>query len=245
MKRLHSLTLVLFLAATAAASDLESVPGTFDFGWSPDNARVSCEFLVRNKGGDAVNLTGLKPSCGCTAAQFTPTALGTNADTTIGLTFNTRGYKGIQFTKTALLNAADPSQNLTVTLTGFPMNPNAKVFPEGTGIADFGPDTKSDKQIIKLQNKTGQNVTLSIIQHAAAWASVDVTSNDTIEIKAKKPFTDIRETSVTFEAKEPAGASHRFTIAIRTGPPQKAYEPLRPTATPNDPLKLKGVEPQK
>jgi hypothetical protein len=252
--------LVLFAAPVFAAT-LQSVPETFDFGWAPDDARISCEFTIKNTGNDSVALQALKPACGCTAAQFTPKSLSSSEDTKIGLTFNTRGYKGIEFSKSAELTTEGDSSNVIVYLKGHSLDPDAKIHPQGNGIASFEPGMKKDSQRVSIQNKAAQDVTLSVVQAPASWATVKLDANsikagDAVDavIKVSGSFNDVRETSVTFEAME-GSTPHRLTIAIRTGPAAKAYEPIRPAGSsvqptnkpkgPSDPLKLKGVEPVK
>jgi hypothetical protein len=258
-------TLVLslsLLVGTNAFAALKSDPGIFDFGWAPDNSRIFCEFSVKNMGTDSVNLQALKPACGCTAAQFTPMSLASDADTRIGLAFNTRGYRGHSFSKTAELTTENNSSNITVYFKGVVMDSEAKLLPVGSGIASFEPTTKGNSQKIVLQNKSDKDLKLAIIQSPASWAKLKfgadtVKAGQTADITVvmNGSFDQVRETSLTLEGSS-GDARHRVTLAIRTGPPAKDYQPLRPAASGidvgpkqqnglNDPLHLKPVEPVK
>jgi len=257
----QALFLTGFLALSPLWAALKSEPETFDYGWAPDNARIFSEFTIKNMGGDAVGLQALKPACGCTAAKFSPMSLASEADTKIGLTFNTRGYKGHSFNKSAELTTDSSGSNLLVYLKGHVTNPNALFLPKGSGIAEFGPDRKGSTEKIILENKSDKDLKLNIVQPAASWAKIKMDA-DTIKagqsaeliVQVNGDFDQVRETSLTIEGVG-TEAPQRVTIAVRTGPPPKQYQPIRPSnpvvnpgtnqSGPSDPLKLKPIEPVK
>jgi hypothetical protein len=200
-------------------------PHTFDFGWCPDNAKVHAEFTIRNTGTDLIPVASVQPTCGCTASEFTPASLGSNEESKVGLTFNTRGYAGSAFHKTAKVKTEGDTNEYTVELTGFVVNPASVIVPEGDGVAGFAPDSKDKKKTISIKNKGSKDVTLKVVQPAAAWAHVkfDVASIKAGEtapmtIAPEGSFDDERTTSITVEANDGTSDS-RFTIAIRTGTP--------------------------
>ncbi len=246
--------ITLLAAAPAFSASLKADPDTFDFGWSPDNARISCQFTVKNMGNSAVDLQSLRPSCGCTAAQFSPMSLASAEDTQIGLVFNTRGYKGLPFSKSADLMTGSGSDNIVVHLKGHVADAGSPVMPVGTGIAAFEPGTKSSTQKITLQNKTDSDMKLTIFQTPSSWAKVKLGSEilkakgeTGVQISVNGSFSESRETSVTLDAVQ-GQQHHHVTLAIRTGAPEKEYVPLKPTNPvprngPSDPLKLKPIEP--
>src|SRR5258706_9505250 len=96
-----SALLPILLQPGFAAQRIEISPTTFDFGWAPDNAKITAEFTVMNAGDEMVPLTAFKPSCGCTATDFEPDALASHEQRKISLTFNTRGYTNQTFHKMA------------------------------------------------------------------------------------------------------------------------------------------------
>ncbi|MCB4756117.1 MAG: DUF1573 domain-containing protein [Elusimicrobia bacterium] len=240
MKKRHTLLTVLTFITIlfsskllSRAKDLQATPDTFDFGWCPDNAKVSAEYTLKNIGPDILPLQSLQPTCGCTAGQFTPANLGTNEEKKIGLTFNTQGYKGLSFHKTAKVKTDDPTEELTVNLAGRVADPSAQVAPLGTGIADFTPGSERT-QVITFQNKTDKELSLAVVQAPAEWARVvfysekiKPTSSMNTEVKVSGSLEEMRNTSVTIEAVGDV-SPHRFTIAIRTGPPPAVYVPLQP-----------------
>lgn len=249
----------MFIAATLVASasfafsNISISPETFDFGWCPDNSKINAEFTLRNTSSDLIPIMSVQPTCGCTASQFTPGQLGSNEETKLTLTFNTRGYLGTGFSKsTKIKTETGGATEYSVVLKGFVVNPNAKVFPDNDGVAGFEPGTKEKKKVFNIQNKDASDVTLEIVQAPAPWATVKIPNpgvkagaTTPLEVSVSDSFDKQRETSVTVEAKGGAEPS-RFTIAIRTGPPPpptkrstQAVSPA-PAATPTKPEMKQG-----
>ncbi len=230
-----------FSLAPNAAETLVISPTTFDFGWSPDNAKISAEFTIKNTGVAAIPINSVQPTCGCTVPQFTPGTLATNEETKATLTFNTRGYAGSSFHKSAKVKTDSENSEYSVLMTGYVLDPNAKVVPDQNGTAGFEPGSKEKKKTIKIQNKSDKDVTLSVVQSPASWAtaklqaaSVKAGASINLEISAEGPYDQTKETSVTYEV---AGLDQpaRFTVAIRTGTPPtpvRAVVPPAPAASP-------------
>ncbi len=230
---------ILSVATTLWATGLTATPDTFDFGWCPPDAKVSAEFVVKNVSQSPIELQALRPSCGCTAAQFTPETLASDNETKIGLTFNTRGYDGVRFNKPATLKTGTEESGIQVHVTGYVLDPNAQVVPMGTGMARYKKGDKS-KQFIGITNKSSEDVTLSIIQKPADWVELDMESlkisagqTASLQVSIKGSVEDKRDASVTFEAKG-ASLSQRLTVGFQTGyePPIQAAPPASPAGAP-------------
>src|SRR5690349_5092806 len=122
IRRIVFVSLGFFAVAVAQAYSPSAIvisPTTFDFGWCPDNAKVNAEFIVRNTGTDLIPITGVQPTCGCTASEFTPGSLGSNEESKVLLTFNTRGYAGTPFHKTAKIKTDTGGAEYTVDMVGY------------------------------------------------------------------------------------------------------------------------------
>jgi hypothetical protein len=233
--RMLAATAGLFLMAlpAVAAPRLEVSPTTFDFGWAPDNAKITAEFTVFNTGDEMVPLTALKPTCGCTATNFEPDGLASREQKKIALTFNTRGYTNMAFNKMAKLKTDLPENAYTVYLTGHVLKPDNGLIPDSNGIAAF--EKGSDRRAkIKLTNKTLVDAVLTVVQPPAPWAKVKFSpkpikpgESTEIDISVDGSLEEPRDTSVTFASSDPAAPS-RVTIAIRTGPPPPAYRAYAP-----------------
>ncbi len=241
MRRIGVALFGLFVVGISQAyspSALVISPSTFDFGWCPDNAKVHADFTIRNIGTDLIPVTSVQPTCGCTASEFTPASLASNAESKVGLTFNTRGYAGAPFHKNAKVKTDDAKSEYTVNMTGYVLDPAATVAPDGDGVAGFDPDTKEKKKTITIKNKGAKDVSLKVIQPAASWANVkfDVQSlkageSASMTVSPDGAFTEDRTTSITVEANDGTNYS-RFTVAIRTGtPPPPMRQPIAPPAS--------------
>jgi len=238
MKKAHVLTSsLMFLVPSLmlASVSLEISPGTFDFGWCPDNAEVTCDFRVRNVSEMLIPLTSVEPSCGCTAADFTPEELASSEETSIRLTFNTRGYKNARFNKMTRVKAGVEEQEYQIRLRGVVAQDEVAVRPVGTGVAEFPPNNRKRRRVIKIQNKTDSSVPLEVVRPPDSWAKVSfnksvIPAGGTVkmEVRVQGSLDEKRATSVTVEALE-GSHPHRFTVAIRTGPPPAPYKPrIRP-----------------
>lgn len=242
IRRVGSVIVSLLFAASSYAYSPNALvvsPKSFDFGWCPDNAKVHADFVIRNTGTDLIPVTGVQPACGCTTSEFTPSSLGSNQESKVSLTFNTRGYAGSPFHKTAKVNTDDSKTEYTVEMMGYVLNPAVKVKPEGDGVASFPPDTKEKKQTIVIKNSGPKDVTLKIVQPAAAWANLkfdaqSLKAGQTAEmiVAPEGSFSDERTTSITIEANDGTDNT-RFTVAVRTGtppPPMRQPTPSAPKA---------------
>ena len=224
------------------AETLVITPTTFDFGWSPDNSKISGEFKIKNLGTEMIPIQSVQPTCGCTASQFTPGGLASNEETTVLLTFNTRGYAGSNFDKSTKVKTESGTE-YNVQLKGSVLDSQATFFPDNEGVAAFDVGSKEKKKIINLMNKGPKDLTLEIIQNPASWVSAKLSVKNVragasvpLEISLKESLQETKDTSITIEAKDGVGAS-RLTVAIRTGtppPPVKRETTATPVATPND-----------
>jgi hypothetical protein len=251
MKNVTTAALILLLTSIGFADGptrLEIIPTTFDFGWCPDNAKVSAQFILRNISSEMILIMSVQPTCGCTASQFSPATLGSQEETKVGLTFNTRGYANMSFNKTAKVKSDVVTGEFTVTLKGSVVDPNIKVVPVGDGIVGFSPDSKDKKKIIKIENKTDKDVRLDVVQQPVGWAKIKL-GNELIAagkttdmvVTVDGSYDDSRDTSVTYSASTPEGEVNRFTVAIRTGPAPQPYrqfqQPSHPQVQPTPPAK--------
>ncbi|MCG3205871.1 MAG: hypothetical protein KCHDKBKB_02594 [Elusimicrobia bacterium] len=228
MKLIGFLVMMLSLSCRAFAAGPEMVvvtPSTFDFGWSPDNSKITAEFSIKNTGVEVIPITGVQTTCGCTASQFTPGNLASNEETKVSLTFNTRGYLGTAFNKSAKVKTAEGAAEYSVQLKGFVGDPQSPVVPDNEGVVGFEPRAKEKKKVLNISNKSLKDMTLNIVQMPASWANVKLATKNVkagasvpLEVSLEGSNEETRDTSLTLEAVNEEGA-HRLTIAIRTGTP--------------------------
>ena len=95
------LMVTLLLGAGAVLADQAEAPGPTavaletikDFGVVNKGQRVTHEFKIRNAGDATLNITEVRPSCGCTVAEFDK-AIAPGEEGKIIATVDTRNFKG-------------------------------------------------------------------------------------------------------------------------------------------------------
>lgn len=87
------LALTVYISPVLAAPKLEIADDSFDFGFVPENTKVSHVFQLRNSGDDDLKIIKVITGCGCTKAPLIKRKLAPGETSEQEFTFNTRGYK--------------------------------------------------------------------------------------------------------------------------------------------------------
>jgi len=91
---------------------------SFDFGDITQGEKVSHTFVLSNGGGDALIISDVRASCGCTAAAPEKKELVPGESTNLLVTFNSANRKGIQH-KTVRIFSNDPENpEMMLSITG-------------------------------------------------------------------------------------------------------------------------------
>jgi hypothetical protein len=91
---------------------------TFDFGVREPAHTVEHEFILRNEGDAPLQITKVKPTCGCTVADWTKKLLRPGEEARLKCRLKLTGYRGPQ-KKSIRIHSNDPSQPIyQVWLTG-------------------------------------------------------------------------------------------------------------------------------
>jgi hypothetical protein len=108
-----------FVARTASAQDSQKPEFKFneekhDFGKIPQGTPVTTVFTFTNVGQDPLIITDVRPTCGCTIADFTKTPVKPGDSGSIKITYN--AAFAAPFTKTIVVtsNASTPVKNLII-----------------------------------------------------------------------------------------------------------------------------------
>ena len=120
MKKLMLIcAVILGFAFTASAQDNEKAEFKFneekhDFGKVPQGTPVTTVFEFTNIGKEPLILSEVRPTCGCTIADYTKTPVKSGEKGTIKITYNAAFVS--PFTKTIVVtsNATTPSKNLII-----------------------------------------------------------------------------------------------------------------------------------
>ncbi|WP_338760222.1 DUF1573 domain-containing protein [Bernardetia sp. ABR2-2B] len=103
------------VAANLARIEFEKT--VHDFGNIKEGEVVEHVFKFKNIGETPLILTGVQPSCGCTASDFTKEPVAPGGEGTISLSFNSAGKVGAQ-NKTATVKANIEGGQTTISFKG-------------------------------------------------------------------------------------------------------------------------------
>ena len=132
----------------------------FDFGEVNAGDPVRHDFVFKNTGDAVLELTDVRPGCGCTAAGEWDRRVEPGASGKIPIAFRSTGFSG-PVTKGVTVTCNDPKQGVvTLTLRGkvsvpLQVNPPSAMF-------QFDPDAAtSETKVIKIIGNLAQPLTLS------------------------------------------------------------------------------------
>jgi hypothetical protein len=120
MKRIILLcAVILGLAFTASAQDNQKAEFKFneekhDFGKIPQGTPVTTVFEFTNIGKEPLILTEVRPTCGCTIADYTKTPVKSGEKGTIKITYNAAAVAPFNKTIVVTSNAKTPTKYLNI-----------------------------------------------------------------------------------------------------------------------------------
>jgi hypothetical protein len=100
-------------ALLAAAPRLVMPEQEFEFGFVPQNSKITHVFHLYSKGDDSLKIIQVVPGCSCTQAPLKKQELGVGDSTDLEIIFDTRSYQG-GVTKTPVIktNEGPPDKNV-------------------------------------------------------------------------------------------------------------------------------------
>jgi len=118
-KILMVLAVILGFAFTASAQDNEKAEFKFneekhDFGKIPQGTPVTTVFEFTNIGKEPLILTEVRPTCGCTIADFTKTPVKSGEKGMIKITYNAAVASPFNKVIVVTSNAKTPQKNLII-----------------------------------------------------------------------------------------------------------------------------------
>jgi hypothetical protein len=116
------LTFLILLIVSAvdghAAQYITVSNASYDFGTIPQGQKVEHIFIVKNIGDVPLSIKGIRPSCGCTAAQASSRVIQPGKTSEIKVTFNSANFFG-SIHKTIAVESDDPKAPVsTLSLNG-------------------------------------------------------------------------------------------------------------------------------
>jgi len=202
----------------------------FDFGKVDSGTPVKHDFVFTNTGDQVLEVTGVRPGCGCTTAGDWDKKVEPGKTGKIPIQFNSSGYGG-QVHKTVFVTCNDSTRsNLTLNLQGTIW----KVFDVTPMYAIFNLTSEEQTnqiQVVKIVNNDEQPATLT-----------DPASNNqafTTELKTVREGKEF-ELRVTVNSSQISG-NISGTITVKTSSPKMpeisftAFAMLQPLLTVNPP----------
>ncbi|MEW6051384.1 MAG: DUF1573 domain-containing protein [Candidatus Zixiibacteriota bacterium] len=118
---LTTASLVAIATFIAAAPQLTVPQEKHDFGFVPQNAKVSHVFWLRSTGTDTVRIANVVPGCGCTRTPLEKSVLAPGDSTRLEVIFDTRSYSGL-VTKRPTIQFSDgsPDQHVSFVCSVMP-----------------------------------------------------------------------------------------------------------------------------
>ena len=110
---------ILGFAFTASAQDNQKAEFKFneekhDFGKIPQGTPVTTVFEFTNIGKEPLILTDVKPTCGCTIADYTKTPVKSGEKGVIKITYNAQAVMPFNKTIVVTSNAKTPTKYLNI-----------------------------------------------------------------------------------------------------------------------------------
>jgi len=103
-----------FTAMQACQSEFKFEKETHDFGKIAQGTPVSYSFKFSNVGSEPIIISDVKPSCGCSVAEFTKTPIKPGDTGTIKVTFNAASKAPFTKSFTVTSNTKTPVKTLYI-----------------------------------------------------------------------------------------------------------------------------------
>jgi hypothetical protein len=195
----------------------------FDFGSIPRGATVVHEFKFHNVGQGLLEVTDVRPTCGCTTAPLSSNNIAPGESATIKAYFNSEKFNG-RVKKEIYVNTNDPiNPYLKVSFTATINDPVLPVTVS-PNLADFGSlkSGTSGQAKVAVTNNDGDPLDIAIIEQSAPGVvtakieSGTLKPNESAELVLRlapqEQAGELKE-SITFDIKGSQAA--RFTLPWR------------------------------
>lgn len=230
MKRLVIAGVTLFIAcsnllfAQQLGPKILVVDPAFDFGFIPQNTKVSHSYWVNNLGTDTLRIFDVRPGCGCTKAPLTSFIAAPNDSLPIELVFDS-GRRTRSQLKSTKVSCNDPVKGtFNLQLSAFVFTDEDTTGPiriTDNGVLKLTTDDRGKSFAVKFKNVSSQPVTVKLIDHPTELLSVEMPSGSIgagkigeimVKVNTKLERDDYRK-SFTFELSDKDKT--RFTIPVR------------------------------
>jgi hypothetical protein len=227
-----ALALCLLLAGPSyGAPELAIDESEFNFGYVPQDARITHVFWLKSVGDEVLKITKVVPGCGCTKAPIDKTELAVGDSTRLEVKFNTKGYRR-KVTKAPRIetNEGPPHKNVRFTAQVVPQSDSTypiTITPFLLDLSKFG-EKAPDVIEFRIANVSDADLDISIVDRPEGYFDLklpaSVEAGETVQgyLKLREDMTETSfERSITIELNDELGT--RFTIPVKRTlqPPDK------------------------
>lgn len=217
------LTIVFLLSSLAMALPKMFLShDTFEFGYVPQNSKISHVFWIKSVGEDSLKILTVKPGCGCTQAPIKKQELAVGDSTDLEIIFSTGQYLG-SVTKSPSIqtNEGPPARNI-IFKCDVVRAPDSTypiiIKPYRLSVSRAG-TTEIDEGKVSIANVSDQDLQVKVIDAPYDFFTVAVPkmikkgTSAELKIKVNKSALDKAfEKSVTLELGDIPKS--RFTIPV-------------------------------
>lgn len=223
-----SILLVLLLLGMgttklSAAPKLSIAEKSFDFGFSPQNAKLSHVFWLKAEGTDSLKILKVVPGCGCTKAPLERNRLAVGDSTRLEIIFSTGKRRG-QVSKSPSIqtNAGGPDQRVRI-VTHIVTRPDSTypiiITPYKLTLGQFTGKQQHDRSFT-IENISTDEIPIRLIAHPSDLFDVDLPTTIAPQSSAKcslalkeAGLTGSFEKSFTIELGD--ASKTRFTVPVK------------------------------
>lgn len=168
-----SLALITPAAYSAPAAAVDE--SAFDFGYVPQQAKISHVFKIKSIGDDTLKIIQVIPGCGCTKAPLEKSALAPGETTNLEVVFSTGAYQGrVSKHPKFVTNEPTPEHRLEFLSTVL-VRPDSSyplvIQPRMLDLSGDG-STAQEATTIRITNVSDSPVNLSLIEAPEGWFEV-------------------------------------------------------------------------
>lgn len=189
MKKFSALMILAFMTASIAFAQpaLEVVGGdTYDWGQvQAKDSPLKAKIQLKNSGNETLNISKVKPTCGCTTAPLDKDKLEPGEIATLNVTLNVSHYSG-NVTKSIRVHSNDPSASTKYIKLKANVFVPVEFFPKHMNFAAMKVGKEAVGKIV-LKNKTDADIKILNVRPS----SEEITTNleEGLIIPAHKDFT--------------------------------------------------------
>lgn len=214
--------LLLAINTVVASPKLELSENIFEFGFVPQNSKISHVFWLYNDGDETLKITKVVPGCGCTKAPLQKSEIAPGDSSALEIIFSTRRYKN-RVTKQPRIetNEGTPFRSVKI-VTNVLSHPDSAfpivIEPSRLDLSQLGKMGKEEIEFL-ITNVSEHEIKFDLIVEPTDLVSLQLPNKvaagkvATAVLKLKPDAFDISfEKSITIELNDKLKS--RFTIPI-------------------------------